>query len=430
MTTQQNSKHLLSNFYLALIIAFIALITPVVSAWAQTSVGADCTDPPNLVPFADLTNCDLSGMEMEGVDLSNANLSGANLDDANLFTSILRGATFDDASLRNTIMEDADAREASFVNADMRGVDLYFALVRDANLSGANFSDTWMNHIDFERSILQNANFTGSDIRSVDFQDTDLRGADLTFTRLYSSPMWNADLRNANLLGAELASDNMLTAVIWGNTTCSDGSNSDDDDGDNFTCESNFIVNEPPTISLTAPAEDTTVILDDIVTVSVDAADSDGSVAWVEFYANGNRINLDSSAPYSYDWSPPVHGTYVITARATDNDGDTTTSQSVTVDVVASPNNQPPTVEITSPHDNAKVYRRWGTTIRADADDPDGDFVRVEFYADGTLLGYDIFPPYRLYWRPDSRGLHTLTAKAIDETGLEATSNPVTVRVR
>jgi uncharacterized protein YjbI with pentapeptide repeats len=347
-----------------------------------------------------------------------------------MFVATIEGATFDNASLRNAIMEAVEGDGASFVNADMRGVDLYFAQVRDANLSGANFTDTWMNNIDFERSNLQNAIFTESTIRSVDFKETDLRGADLSFTTLRSSPMHNADLRDATLLGARLLSENMLTGITWGNTTCADGSNSDDDDGDNFTCESNFIVNQLPTISLTSPAEDITVTLDNIVTVSADASDSDGNVIWVEFFANGTRINLDSTAPYSYDWSPPVHGTYVITARATDNENGMTTSQSVTVDVVASPNNQPPTVEITSPHDNATVYRWWGTTIRADADDPDGGFVRVEFYADDTLVGYDLFPPYSVYWRPHSRGFYTLTAKAIDETGLEATSDPITVRVR
>jgi hypothetical protein len=327
-------------------------------------------------------------------------------------------------------MEAAEADGASFVNADMRGVDLYFAQVRNANLSGADFTDTWMNSIDFDGSNMQNAVFTGSNIYGVDFQETDLRGADLSFTRLRSSPMWNADLRNANLLGAKLLTQNMLTGVIWGNTTCSDGSNSDDDDGDNFTCESNFIVNEPPTISLTSPTEDITITLDDIVTISADAADSDGYVDWVEFKANGNTINTDGTEPYTFDWSPPVHGTYVITAKAIDNELGMTTSQSVTIDVVASPNHQPPTVTITSPKDNAKVSLRRGTVIRADADDPDGFFVRVEFYADGTFLGYDLFPPYSQYWLPDSKGFHTLTARAIDETGLEATSDPVTVRVR
>jgi len=420
----------MKKFY-TVVLVIITLLTLTGSvALAQGPVGADCTDPPNLVPFADLVNCDLSGREMEGVDLSNANLTGANLDDASLFTTTLDGAIFDNASLLNTIMEDAHAHDASFINADLRGADLYTANFNDANITGANISNTWLHSFDLPGAIGQNANFSGSNMRFMTMRDTDLRGADLSFTYLLYLNLSNADLRDATLLGAERGNGVSLDGVIWGNTTCSDGSNSDDDDGDNFTCESNFIVNEPPTITLTSPAEDITVTIDDIVTVSADAADSDGSVAWVEFYANGGRINLDGTAPYTYDWSPPVHGTYEITARATDNDSGVTTSQSVTVNVVASPNNQPPTVTITSPSNNATVSHRWGTTIRADAHDPDGNFIRVEFYAGSTLLGADLFPPYSHYWKPDSKGFHTLTARAIDETGLEATSDPVTVRVR
>jgi uncharacterized protein YjbI with pentapeptide repeats len=398
-------------------------------AGGQEPVGADCGDPPNLVPFADLRGCDLSGMMMEGLDLSHANLSGANLDEANLFCAILEGALFDNASLRNTYMEGAEARGASFINADMRGVDLYFATVTDANLSGANFTDMWLNSIDFERSILQNAIFTGSDIRSVDFKETDLRGADLSFTRLMSSRMHDADLRGANLLGAELHSENTLTGVIWGDTTCSDGSNSDDDDGDNFSCEANFILNEPPTVSLTSPAGNITIAKGATITVSADAADSDGSVAWVEFYANGVRINLDGTAPYSYDWTPPVTGSYEITARATDNDQDTSTSQSATVNVVSA-HNLPPSVTITSPGNNATVYRSWGTTLKASAVDSDGAIAKVEFYAGSTRLSTDTSAPYSYYWKPSSRGNQTLTAKAYDDAGAVTTSAPVTVRVR
>ena len=94
------------------ILVVIALLTstlPTAYAAADGPVGTDCTDPPNLVPFADLRNCDLSGRNMEGVDLSNADLSGANLDDASLFTSNLVAATFDNASLRNTNLEDGYA---------------------------------------------------------------------------------------------------------------------------------------------------------------------------------------------------------------------------------------------------------------------------------------------------------------------------------
>jgi len=145
--------------------------------------------------------------------------------------------------------------------------------------------------------------------------------------------MNNADLRDANLLGAKLRTGTNLSGVIRGNTTCSDGSNSDDNDGDNFTCESNFIVNQPPTVSLTSPANNTTVNRGASVTISAAAADPDGAVDRVEFFANDVGIHADSSVPYSFVWRPTTRGTFTLTARAYDFDGGVTTSAPVTVHV-------------------------------------------------------------------------------------------------
>ena len=436
------------------LLVVITLLTLTGNASADGPVGADCTDPPNLVPSADLSNCDLSGRQMAGVnlydanlsganlsdanlsganlggaDLTGANLSGANLDNADLFTTTLIAATFDDASLRNTNMDDAYAPGGSFINADLRGANLYFATLSDANLSGANLSDSWLSIYTFEGSILQNADFSGSVI-SGDMRNTDLRGADLSFTVLSYVSMNNADLRNANLLGADRKVGTSLDGVIWGNTICADGSNSDDDDGDNFTCEGNFPANQPPTVSLTSPADNSTVTKGDTVNISADAADTDGSVIRVEFYAGNTLLVYDVVPPYSFDWTTTAAGTFVITALAYDNDGAATTSQSVTVNVVPSPNNVPPTVGITSPSNNATVYRFWGTTINANASDSDGVITKVEFYAGSTLLGTDTSAPYSFFWSPASRGNFTLTAKAYDDDGAVTTSAPVTVRVK
>jgi uncharacterized protein YjbI with pentapeptide repeats len=397
------------------VLVVIMLLTSTGYALADGPVGADCTEPPNLVPFADLRNCDLSGRNMEGVDLSNADLSGANLDNA---------------SLRNTNLEDGYAPGASFMNADLRGANLYFAFFRGGNLSGANFSNTSLSSVDFESSILQNAVFTGSPLFGVDMRNADLRGADLSFTTLWYVSMNNADLRDATLLGAELRVGTALDGILWGNTTCSDGSNSDENDGDNFTCESNFLVNQAPTVSLTSPADNSTVTKGDNVTISADAADSDGSVDRVEFYAGSVLINMDGAAPYSFDWKPPVDGTFVITARAYDFDGGVTTSQPVALNVVPPPNNAPPTVTITSPSNNATVSRLFGTTINANASDSDGTIIKVEFYSGSTLLNTDTSAPYSFFWKPTSRGTHTLTARAYDDDGAVTTSNPVTVRVK
>jgi uncharacterized protein YjbI with pentapeptide repeats len=412
------------------VLVVLMLLTSTGYAAAQEPVGADCTEPPNLVPFADLRNCDLSGRNMEGVDLSNADLSGANLDDASLFTSNLVAATFDNASLRNTNLEDGYAPGGSFINADLRGAYLYFAFFRGGNLSGANFSNNWLSSVDFESAILQNAVFTGSNLSGVDMRNSDLRGADLSFTTLYYVSLNNADLRDANLLGAKRKVGTHLTGATWGNTTCADGSNSDDNDGDNFTCESNFPANQPPTVSLTSPADNTTVTKGATVNISADAADSDGTVIRVEFYAGNTLLVHDVVPPYSFDWTTTVAGTFVITAKAYDTDEGVTTSQPVTVNVIPSPNNVPPSVGITSPVNNATVSRSSGTIIRANASDSDGTVVKVEFYVGSTLLCTDTSAPYSCFWSPPSRGTFTLTARAYDDAGAVTISAPVTVRVK
>jgi chitinase len=138
----------------------------------------------------------------------------------------------------------------------------------------------------------------------------------------------------------------------------------------------------------------------------------------------------DVVLPYSFDWTTTAAGAYVITARAYDNDGAVTTSQAVTVNVVPAPNNVPPAVTITSPKNNATVYRFLGTTIKANASDANGAITKVEFYAGSTLLGTDTSSPYSFYWKPTSTGNQTLTVRAYDDDGAVTTSTPVTVRVR
>jgi uncharacterized protein YjbI with pentapeptide repeats len=447
----------MKKVYTAVLIVIMLLTStrPTSYASADGPVGADCTDPPNLVPMADLRNCDLSGRNMAGVnlfsaklsganlsnadlsgadlsgaDLANANLNGAILDNASLFTTNLVAATFDNASLRNTNMDDTYAPGGSFINADLRGANLYFAFIRDADLSGANFSSAYLNNFDVVGSILQNAIFTGTELFDVDMQNTDLHGADLSFTTLSYVSLNNADLRDANLLGAERKVGTSLDGVIWGNTICSDGSNSDDSDGDNFTCESNFLGNRPPTVSLTSPTNNSTVTKGSTVTISANAADSDGSVIRVEFYAGSTLLNTDVVAPYSFDWIPTATGTFVLTARAYDNDSAGTTSQAVTVNVIPSPNNAAPTVTITSPSNNATVNRSSGTILRANASDSDGTIVKVEFYVGSTQLCTDPSAPYSCFWTPTVRGTFTLTARAYDDDGAVTTSAPVTVRVK
>lgn len=93
-------------------------------------------------------------------------------------------------------------------------------------------------------------------------------------------------------------------------------------------------VNRAPTVSITAPTEGATFTAPAISAVTAEASDPDGSVARVEFFSNGRLLGSVVQAPYSLmvDWAL---GGHAITAKATDNQGASTTSSVVTMSVNA-----------------------------------------------------------------------------------------------
>lgn len=117
------------------------------------------------------------------------------------------------------------------------------------------------------------------------------------------------------------------------------------------TFEEDLAANLPPTISLTAPAAGSNGTVGTPITLSATAADSDGSIAGVEFFENGVKIGAtDTSAPYGLSWTPATAGTRTLSARATDDRGASTTSSSVSVTIaVPTSDTQAPMARIESP---------------------------------------------------------------------------------
>ena len=93
--------------------------------------------------------------------------------------------------------------------------------------------------------------------------------------------------------------------------------------------------NAPPTVSLSAPADGASFPAGTTVELAATAADSDGQVSKVEFYAGQTKLGEDTSAPYTYSWTNPTSGSHQLTARATDNQTASTTSASRTITVNA-----------------------------------------------------------------------------------------------
>lgn len=99
-------------------------------------------------------------------------------------------------------------------------------------------------------------------------------------------------------------------------------------------------VNAAPTVSLAAPTHGQQFLSGTTVTLSASASDSDDGVARVEFLAGGAKVGEDTSAPYTFSWSP-ADGTHAIAARAVDTRGTQTTSATASI-TVAPP--APPTI--------------------------------------------------------------------------------------
>jgi len=98
------------------------------------------------------------------------------------------------------------------------------ANLTDADLTGANLTDALI----------------GADLATgnpADLADADMEGANLSGATVFEVDMTGAFLNNANLTGASGLETSDLSGVVWDNTTCPDGMNSNDD-GD--TCVNNL----------------------------------------------------------------------------------------------------------------------------------------------------------------------------------------------
>jgi uncharacterized protein YegL len=95
----------------------------------------------------------------------------------------------------------------------------------------------------------------------------------------------------------------------------------------------NITVNAPPNVNLTSPGAGTNFPANTPITINASASDSDGTIAKVEFFANGNKLGEVTNGPYVFTWNNASTGTYSVTATATDNLGATSTSGAVSITV-------------------------------------------------------------------------------------------------
>jgi glucose/arabinose dehydrogenase len=94
--------------------------------------------------------------------------------------------------------------------------------------------------------------------------------------------------------------------------------------------------NSPPSVSIIGPADGTAFISPADVTIEAAASDTDGTVTQVEFFDGASSLGSVVAAPYAKTVTL-YPGTHTLTAVATDDAADITTSAAVTVTVGTEP---------------------------------------------------------------------------------------------
>jgi hypothetical protein len=145
------------------------------------------------------------------------------------------------------------------------------------------------------------------------------------------------------------------------------------------------------------------------------------------------NVFADSYAVYILDYRAASAGENLIiqyrSKELYDFDYGNVTLQSATLSGQAD-SNLIPQVRITHPTNNAVFIVGTNVHVEAQASDPDGSVVRVEFFQGSVSLGQDTTTPYSVIWTNPPAGSYTLTAKATDNQGATITSSPVLIDVR
>jgi len=217
-----------------------------------------------------------------------------------------------------------------------------------------------------------------------------------------------------------------LTAIAWDNagswTTSADLT---------VTVGSSTVVTQPA-VAITSPTNGASYPAGATIPVSATASDADGTITWVGFYVDSVLQSYVTSSPYSRSLSNVATGIHTLTAIAWDNAGNWTTSAPITMTVGSSGtlSNQPPVVSLTAPTSGATFTAPASITLGATASDVDGTIARVDFYANGTLIGTDTSSPYSFSWTNVAAANYALTAVARDNAGATTVSSTRDISVK
>lgn len=147
----------------------------------------------------------------------------------------------------------------------------------------------------------------------------------------------------------------------------------------------------------------------------------------VRFYNGATLLHTETKDPYGFLWIDVAPGEYDISAKAYDDKGNIITSNMLHFVVVGE--NVAPYVSFVKPSMDTTYAGPGDIRLIANAKDPNGKIVKLDFFVGNTLLLSQKYYPYTYTWRNVQAGTYEVTAVATDDEGLTTISAPITITV-
>jgi glucose/arabinose dehydrogenase/plastocyanin len=195
----------------------------------------------------------------------------------------------------------------------------------------------------------------------------------------------------------------------------------------NFTGEVDVQGAATLSVDITSPTNGASFAASAQVPIMAAATDSGGTVTNVMFFDSTTLIGRTNDSPYTIVASFSA-GVHALTAVAADDAGLFATSSIVNISVSAT-NTAALSVTITNPPGGSVFGNTDPVNIGAVV--TNGAVTNVSFFSDGVLLRSVSASPFVLITAPFTfaLGTHLLTATAMDDSGIIATSAPVQLTI-
>ncbi len=184
--------------------------------------------------------------------------------------------------------------------------------------------------------------------------------------------------------------------------------------------------NTKPLIEILSPLDDVALHKDDTLQIMVLAADPDGKIKEVSFYYDHILAGIDLAEPFEHALIMTETGEHMLIAKATDNLGSSTYSDSIAIYVEG---DQSIKLYLNGPFGGQGILKNDTVEFHVWPDSPDDSIIKTSLYIDNQLFAVDSTFPYFFRWNTVPAGEYSVYATAEAESEKTGRSDTFTLMV-